>query len=277
MKITYTELFTSLQGEGINQGVPSIFLRLFGCNFRCKNFNLPKDTIGDNKEVQEVIKDISKYKKFEELPLLSTGCDTYASIYSEFKHLAKTVEIEELAVELINEINKTGIRDLVITGGEPLLPGQQRKLIKLFEILDDENCMINSITFETNGSQRILDEFYNFFSSSSYKIIMSASIKLSNSGEKIEERINPAAILDLSDIADILFYKFVVSDDKDLEEIEDIIEMFPFQDYVYLMPVGGTMDPYSKNSKWVAEQCIKKGYRYSPRLQIDLWKNQWGT
>ena len=42
MKLRYSEAFYSVQGEGKFVGVPSVFLRTFGCNFRCMNFGLPR-------------------------------------------------------------------------------------------------------------------------------------------------------------------------------------------------------------------------------------------
>ena len=35
MKIEYTEIFTSFQGEGETSGMPAVFLRLYGCNLNC--------------------------------------------------------------------------------------------------------------------------------------------------------------------------------------------------------------------------------------------------
>jgi organic radical activating enzyme len=57
-KITYTEIFYSLQGEGKWAGVPSIFFRTYGCNFRCRKFGRPRDEVieGHNPEVTEIIR-----------------------------------------------------------------------------------------------------------------------------------------------------------------------------------------------------------------------------
>ena len=46
---------------------------------------------------------------------------------------------------------------------------------------------------------------------------------------------------------------------------------------VYLMPVGGVESVYTLNNKSVALEAMKLGYRYSDRLQVPLFKNEWGT
>ena len=35
-------------------------------------------------------------EKFEDLPIIHTGCDTYASIYPEFKHFNKQATVDEV-------------------------------------------------------------------------------------------------------------------------------------------------------------------------------------
>jgi 7-carboxy-7-deazaguanine synthase len=74
-KITYTEIFYSLQGEGRWAGVPSVFFRTYGCNFRCRKFGRPhnEQLEGHNPEVVEIIKHIDQYKKFENIPQEKTG------------------------------------------------------------------------------------------------------------------------------------------------------------------------------------------------------------
>ena len=50
-----------------------------------------------------------------------------------------------------------------------------------------------------------------------------------------------------------------------------------FDGPVYLMPVGGVESVYSLNNRRVAELAMNKGWRYSDRLQVPLFKNEWGT
>ena len=42
------------------------------------------------------------------------------------------------------------------------------------------------------------------------------------------------------------------------------------------MPVGGTDAAYFANSKHIADIALERGYRYSPRLHVDIWSNGWG-
>src|SRR5210317_638288 len=113
MKLRYSEAFYSVQGEGKFVGVPSVFLRTFGCNFRCMNFGLNNEPMRDvkqkqgithNQEVADLIaNDVHKTtKEFNDLPIIHTGCDTYASIYPEFKHFNKQATVDEVVEHLLS-------------------------------------------------------------------------------------------------------------------------------------------------------------------------------
>ena len=69
-------------------GVPSVFLRLFGCNFKCQGFGMPRGELSN--EYLDV--DPAKYSKLEDMPLVRTGCDSYASWDTRAKHLVQKGE-----------------------------------------------------------------------------------------------------------------------------------------------------------------------------------------
>lgn len=292
-EIRYTEIFYSLQGEGRFVGVPSIFFRTFGCNFRCKGFSRPRgEEYGRyNPEVEELIKEgVHKTtERFEDLPLVHTGCDTYASIYPEFKHLNKVATVEELPELLLEKVpnqqwtqpNGQDIH-LIFTGGEPLLAWQS-----LYpELLSQPNMRsLQNITFETNTTQMLKDPLYDYFwstKSSRPHVTFSCSPKLSVSGESWESAICPEVARQYASIPNShLYLKFVVADRQDVEEVREAVALYRRElnrDIpVYLMPLGGRSEEYGLSVQDVADLALEKGWRFTPRLQIDLYGNQWGT
>lgn len=290
MKLRYSEAFYSIQGEGKFVGVPSLFLRTFGCNFRCQNFGLPR---GSNKsrynpEVKKLIEDgvPEKVNRFEDLPLVHTGCDTYASIYPEFKHLMKDRTVDEVVEHLLSLIpNGKWTQDngqdihLIMTGGEPLL-AWQRLYVELFEHPGMQD--LKNVTFETNTTQHLHEEFRDYLNNQTrFKVTWSCSPKLSVSGERWEDAINPEIALEYSRINNSDTYlKFVVADQTDVDEVERAVAEFRsagLECPVYLMPVGGRTEGYDLTVQQVARLAMEKGWRFTPRLHITLFGNAWGT
>ena len=152
--IKVAELFYSIQGEGKFQGVPSVFLRTFGCNFKCQGFGMPRGELSN--EANDINPDL--YTEYKSLPLVSTGCDSYASWDPRFKHLSPVLSIDSIANAIVDTLPYKEWKDehLVITGGEPLL-GWQRAYPKLLE--HDKMQGLTAITFETNGTQKLSSEF----------------------------------------------------------------------------------------------------------------------
>lgn len=286
MELSYTELFYSIQGEGRWMGTPSVFFRTFGCNFRCRKFNRPKDEVipGHNPEVIEVIKNIDKYKSFKELPVLSTGCDTYASIYPEFKHFAMRNSTDKIVDEMLELLpyNTWGNAHLVITGGEPLL-GWQREYPHL--LFDSKMNGLTHLTFETNGTQKISKELkthlilWSNLRGGKEHITFSVSPKLSNSGESWNDAIKPEIITEYQELGHT-YLKFVIATVEDAAEALCAYGKYRdngFKGDVYFMPVGGIESVYSLNNRQVADLALKHGVKYSDRLQVPLYKNAWGT
>ena len=196
-KIKIAELFYSIQGEGRYMGVPSVFLRTFGCNFTCDGFGMPRGE--QSKERDFIAADIKKFFKYEDLPLVSSGCDSYASWDPRFKDLSPMLTTDAIA-DRICEIIPHGTwvdEHLVITGGEPLL-GWQRAYP---DLLDHPKMKgLKEITFETNGTQKLTQDFKNFLGvwkglpRQKREITFSVSAKLPASGEKWDEAILPEVV-----------------------------------------------------------------------------------
>ena len=87
-----SEVFYSAQGEGRFIGVPSVFFRTFGCNFKCPGFGLPAGE--KTTEPDDIGKVVHLYSTFNDLPLATTGCDSYASWHPAFKHLSPSYSVE---------------------------------------------------------------------------------------------------------------------------------------------------------------------------------------
>ena len=280
-KLKIAELFYSIQGEGRYMGVPSVFLRTFGCNFKCAGFGMPKGEL--SREIEPIAQRINEFKSYEELPLVSTGCDSYASWDPRFKDLSPMLTTDAIA-ERICEIlpfNEWKDEHLVITGGEPLL-GWQRAYPDLLN--HPKMAGLKEITFETNGTQELSNEFYDYllnWQEDSYgrEVTFSVSAKLSCSGEARHEAIRPDIIRTYEDVG-YTYLKFVVATEEDAEEAIETADIYRAEGFtgpVYLMPVGGVESVYTLNNRRVAELAMNNGLRYSDRLQVPLFKNEWGT
>jgi organic radical activating enzyme len=285
MKIKVSELFYSLQGEGRFVGVPSVFLRTYGCNFTCSGFGCKpgeKSTGAD-----EVAKTVELYKDFNSLPLVETGCDSYASWHPAFKHLSPTYTTDELVGQMLALTpnsrwmqNNGNDVHLVITGGEPLL-GWQRAYKELLEHPDMAD--LKNITFETNGTQELHEDFKLYLDywaqdKPGREVTFSVSAKLSASGESWNDAIRPEVVTSYQEYGHT-YLKFVVETEDHVNEAVRAVDAFRaggFTGGVYLMPVGGTITPYEANKFNIANICLERGFNYSPRLHCDLFGNGWG-
>jgi organic radical activating enzyme len=172
---------------------------------------------------------------------------------------------------------------LVITGGEPLL-GWQRAYPDLLS--HPKMAGLKEITFETNGTQKLTEEFKEYLVEwqmpnidFAREVTFSVSAKLPCSGETWEEAILPEIVCEYEDFGTV-YLKFVIATEEDLKDAERAVEQYRaagFKGHVYIMPVGGVERVYHLNNRAVADMAMRKGWRYSDRLQVPLFKNEWGT
>ena len=294
-KLRYSEAFYSVQGEGRWVGVPSVFLRTFGCNFECAGFGQQRGDLIASDQMPFLTDERAKkdhpdaYKSIEELPVTPIGCDSSASWSVKYKHLQMTKTVDEVIDHITSLLPKgtfTGRHGedihLVITGGEPLL-GWQRVWPALIDELHNDYGLVN-VTFETNGSKACEDNMIDYFNNEgkNVHVTWSTSPKLSISAETRENTLKPEQLLTMNKVKNSFLYnKFVVRDAIDFDEVDQYVDAYKKAgvklDSVYCMPEGATFEQQTLTEKDVAEACMLTGYKFSPRLHINLFGNAWGT
>lgn len=222
------EVFSSIQGEGLSQGVPSVFVRLSLCNLRC------------------------------------TWCDTKYTWDWE-RYDPKTEIIEIAAREVAHSVRGGGARNVVITGGEPLL--QQDRLVELASTLKSSGSRIE---VETNGT--VLPEPRLAACVDQWNV----SPKLANSGNAADKREVPAALAWFA-LQPHAYLKFVVVEPFDLAEVDDLVARYEVPvDRVLLMPEGRDAGALKARSAWLVQACLERGYRFTTRLHVLLWGDERG-
>lgn len=130
--LEFSEIFMSLEGEGPFTSHPVNYLRLARCNFKCAGFNNP-NKLRDSKGYAPLGFIPKDFTSLQDLPLISTGCDSQYSVNPEFSHMWEKLTTSEVAQRLVDNIPakkwkhpKTGLPVICsITGGEPTLRAKQ--------------------------------------------------------------------------------------------------------------------------------------------------------
>ena len=221
-KIAVSEIYgPTIQGEGRTAGLPCHFLRLAGCNLAC------------------------------------SWCDTPYTWNWKLFDPAKEIKIMTLdeVRASVEQLGHTGIKRLVISGGEPML--QSKVLSCLIRALSGWNCEI-----ETAGTRVVPHDFP--------ECQFNVSPKLAHSGNPKEKRYRPEAIQSFH--YRNATWKFVVASQEDFDEIDDMVsryELFP----VYIMPLTTPDKDFGVLAKELLPSILCRNYRLSPRLHVDLWYN----
>ncbi len=244
----------TIQGEGKLVGTPSIFIRFGKCNFSCVGFGVEYETPSGIKKC---------------------ACDSYYAVDKEFKDTWTKYKSYEEIVEEVNKlisIHPYNYKiDIVITGGEPLLYWNKEEFQKLLKHYIENG---HKVTIETNASLNL--EFKEEYQK---KLLFSMSVKLSNSLEPINKRINKETLRKILTNTNESYLKFVIGKDflNDAKtEINLILEEIPKCE-VYLMPLGDTADEINKNCEDVINMAIENGFKYCDRLHIRVWNNKRGV
>ena len=294
-KYHYSEIFYSIQGEGHYTGVPTAWIRFFLCNLQCNGFGQLNPTDPDSWELPYETFDVSTVKRVEDLPVWDKGCDSSYTWAKKYKHLmgqATSVELANKVVDILkNESNPKGLflhpvsgqhQHLCITGGEPLMKHAQEAMVGILEELKKQNNLPASITFETNGTQPLTEEFVQYMSNIEPEIFFSISPKLwTVAGEKGIKAIKPEVVAEYMSISPVGQLKFVCGHkDEQWEEMEMVIKQFKQAGVdlpVWVMPVGAREEEQSATAGEVARRAFQRGYNVAARVHVHLFGNAIGT
>tara|TARA_Y100000590_G_scaffold17098_3_gene20562 strand:- start:2919 stop:3827 length:909 start_codon:yes stop_codon:yes gene_type:complete len=291
----YSEIFHSIQGEGHYTGVPTAWLRFFLCNLQCNGFGQVDPTDPDSYELPFEDFDVSSVERVEDLPVWDKGCDSSYTWAKKFKGLmgqeTPTVLANKLVDIMKNDSNPEGLflhpvtnqrQHLCFTGGEPLMITGQRAVIGIYEELKKQNNLPESMTFETNGTQKLRPEFINWVNSIDTEVFFSVSPKLwTVAGEKPEKAIKPEVVAEYYNLSKAGQLKFVVGNtDDEWNEMESVIKQFKdvgVKYPVWVMPTGAREEEQTATAGGVAERAFKRGYNVAARVHVYLFGNAIGT
>lgn len=294
-KYYYSEIFHSIQGEGNYTGVPTAWIRFFLCNLQCNGFGQIDPTNPETYELPFEDFDVSSVKRVEDLPVWDKGCDSSYTWAKKFKSLMGYETPSILAHKIVDilktDTNVNGLflhpnsrqhQHLCFTGGEPLMVLTQKAVIGIYKELKRISNLPASMTFETNGTQKLTDEFKQWVEDTPEEIFFSVSPKLFTvSGEQAEKAIKPDVVKEYAECSDRGQLKFVVGEsDTQWNEMETTIEKFRNAGVdwpVWVMPVGAREEEQTESAGRVAEKAFKKGYNVAARVHVYLFGNAIGT
>ncbi len=295
-KYYYSEVFSSIQGEGAYTGQHTLWLRYFLCNLQCNGFGQIDPTNPETYELPYEDFDVSTVSKVEELPVWDKGCDSSYTWAKKYKHLMGHRTREEIVQTIMyynsNELNLSGQflhprsgqrAHMCFTGGEPLMPSSQKCTTEILKIFKNSKNVPGGVTFETNGTKKLIKELKDFMAEDrDWQLFWSVSPKLwTVAGEKPEKAIKPDVVKEYMEVSDNGQLKFVMGlEEKQWRELENVINEYRKVGIdwpVYIMPVGATLEGQDEIAKNVAWEALKRGYNVSARAHVYLFGNAIGT
>lgn len=248
------EIYSSLQGEGLLTGTPSVFVRASGCNLRCWFCDTPYTSWrpeGEDWSVEEIVHRVLAEAREPRWPPLGDPPALQGQPWPPAGPLTH----------------------VVITGGEPML------FAELLPLSQRLNAAGMHLTIETAGTLYlpvVCD-------------LMSISPKLRSStpdparaggwaARHERTRYQPEVLRRLTTEYPFQL-KFVVTGPDDLEEIEQWLREQPQVPpaRVLLMPQGVAVEPLRQIEQWLRPYCAEQGYVYCPRKQIEWFGSRRGT
>tara|TARA_R110000744_G_scaffold128003_1_gene235005 strand:- start:842 stop:1573 length:732 start_codon:yes stop_codon:yes gene_type:complete len=240
-KLAISEVFYSIQGEGKTVGVPSVFVRLGGCNLICGGMGTQFDG--------ELHNDAE------------WRCDSI-----EVWMKAQSKEIKDILPSDCVKAIENGAH-IILTGGEPMI--QQKGLEALINFIKENHNKEAYFEVETNGTimpNEFLLENIDLWN---------CSPKLRNSGMDNTMTFKSEVITKLNTKNTI--FKFVVNKEKEWKEIQETYLPIVDKKKIYLMPAGENQELLEKNMIRVVELAKDNYLNFTTRLHINIWNKKTGV
>ena len=295
MRIRYSEMFWSFQGEAELAGTPSVWLRFFGCNLECNGFGQDHPTQPDTWELPYKNFDLIAVDRLENLPVWNKGCDSSYSWSNKFKHLAKDTDVDG-ACDQIESLLPLGKfthpvsqqeNMLSFTGGEPML--QQKQMKEIVNTLVQRGNIPKLITVETNGTKKLNKELQTYINEYLYDIGVrwhwAISPKLFNTSGEVGQVLVDTFMSYIDSTKSTGIIKFVCNgSEESWQEIEycaNEIRLFSKRAEIstpdiWIMPVGATKEE-QENVESICNSAMQKGYKVATRNHCYVYGNKIGT
>lgn len=266
MNLRVSEIFYSVQAEGMSTGIPAIFIRLQNCNLICGGMN----------------------GKLQKASLATWTCDTIP-VWKKGEEMSFDKIIEKIDAVLytynltVDDTLCEGIVRVVWTGGEPML--QQQGIYEWLEKFYERFSTYPFSEIETNGTIVDAVDLYDDIHINQ----INCSPKLSNSGMPEKLRVNSDVIKQLVQLyilscefpgdATEVNFKFVINTEDDVKEIQETF-VKPFKiphEIIILMPGVDDRDDLADTLAFCYEMSKKYQYRTVTRGQVLAWNKVTGV
>lgn len=232
-----SEMFgPTVQGEGRSTGTPALFVRFGLCNLDCSWCDTPFtwDWKGKNGVAYDRDVELSHH--------------TVESV------VGWTLDFDTNLV--------------VISGGEPLVQGQQLALL-VERLLENGK----SVEIETNGT--ISPHVH--LSDEATEVRWNVSPKVDCSNVNAERALKLETLKEYADLPHSIF-KFVVQDFDDIETIEAVVDATGItNDRVWLMPEGRTSQEICERLPFVISRALEHNYQVTTRLHVHAYGDRRGV
>lgn len=240
------EIFHSIQGEGKNIGQPSVFIRTSLCNLHCiwcdtdYTWNWEKTRFAHVKDTDP------SYRKFKMEEMI----------------ISLTLE------EIYDEVVKSGCKNIVLTGGEPMM-----QLQELSDLMEFFNTKADDYFFEIETNGTLLPDAR--FEALIHQYNVSPKLANSNNPKKLREKADVYEYFSTNNKA---IFKFVITSENDLTEVLAICKNYKIPNQkVYLMPEGTNPEALQKKQQWLIEICKKHQFNYTDRLHVHIYGDKRGV